>query len=290
MTRIEWLIVIALLILAIGICMVIVQRACGAEIDVVNWARVYIECPNQVSEDTEFNVQVMIEDVWDLAGFSMEMEFDRDVIKAKKVSEGTFLGSSTFWVKPDISNTQGTITEIVCVNTAKTAFHGDGLLFSVKLEGRDVGFTEIRLGNVQLCDDDANSIAVTVDSADVYVVEFADWDVNQDGVTDLYDLVTVAQALGSTIYGKPFPNPDVNGDKIVTIEDLVKVAKHFGESTTGLAPSKRGVPARFRPVLSKVRDLLLSDPERDAQTYRLVKELLHQSGQVKLMTWGKVRW
>jgi hypothetical protein len=289
MKRVGCFMIFVILIIALAIWLV-VDWACGAEVDAANWARVYIDCPNQVSEGIEFDVRVMVDRVRDLAGFSMEMEFDRDVLKAEQVIEGEFLGSSTYWVNPDISNTQGTITEIISVCTSRQSFDASGLLFTVKFEGRSVGYSDIRLGNVHLSDDQARSIAVSVDSATVYVVEFPDWDVNQDGITDLYDLVIVAQALGRTVTGKPFPNPDVNGDRIVTIEDLVKVARHFGESSAAAPPLVSSpVPARFLPVLANVQKLLLSNPDRDPETYKLISELLERSSKIKPVSWAAVR-
>jgi len=64
------------------------------------------------------------------------------------------------------------------------------------------------------------------------------WDVNQDAIVDIADLVIVAKDFGS----KPPTNPtaDVNEDGIVNIIDLVLIGKHFGEE---YVPEGAGAPA-----------------------------------------------
>ena len=54
------------------------------------------------------------------------------------------------------------------------------------------------------------------------------WDVNDDGIVNIQDLVLVAGQFGES--GKGLKG-DVNGDEIVNIQDLVLVAAHFGEET-----------------------------------------------------------
>lgn len=61
------------------------------------------------------------------------------------------------------------------------------------------------------------------------------WDVNEDGQTNILDLVLVAQRLGRTALANS--QVDVNGDGTVDILDLVIVAQHLGESTGPAAPS-----------------------------------------------------
>ena len=57
------------------------------------------------------------------------------------------------------------------------------------------------------------------------------WDVNQDGITDIFDLIYVARR-----FGKDNRDADLNGDGTVDIFDLVLVAKHLGDSSNPAAP------------------------------------------------------
>jgi len=60
------------------------------------------------------------------------------------------------------------------------------------------------------------------------------WDVNDDGVVDISDLVLVGLQFGES--GANLKG-DVNGDGEVDVSDLVLVGLHFGESTVAAAPS-----------------------------------------------------
>ncbi len=56
--------------------------------------------------------------------------------------------------------------------------------------------------------------------------QFSPYDVNQDGVVNILDLVLIAGQFNTTGEGVL---GDINGDGIVNILDLVGVANHFGE-------------------------------------------------------------
>jgi len=64
-----------------------------------------------------------------------------------------------------------------------------------------------------------------------WVVVTIPGDVNGDCIVDIFDLVLVASAYGSTPISPNWnPNTDINGDNIVDIFDLVIVASHYGET------------------------------------------------------------
>ena len=66
------------------------------------------------------------------------------------------------------------------------------------------------------------------------VPQIPPWDINNDGIIDIQDLVLVSNSFGT----KPpkHPRADVNQDGNVDIIDLLFVAAHFGESTSPAAP------------------------------------------------------
>ncbi|MCH8296405.1 hypothetical protein IH992_35445, partial [Candidatus Poribacteria bacterium] len=65
--------------------------------------------------------------------------------------------------------------------------------------------------------------------------EFPPWDINQDGVTDILDLVAVGRQFGQPVLTAL--RADVNGDGVVDILDLVLVSRHFGERSELAAPT-----------------------------------------------------
>ena len=63
------------------------------------------------------------------------------------------------------------------------------------------------------------------------------WDINDDGIVDIRDLVLVSNNFGEET--PTHPKVDVNTDGNVNILDLLLVAAHFGESSTPASPSTR---------------------------------------------------
>ncbi|MAF11656.1 hypothetical protein CMK11_14505, partial [Candidatus Poribacteria bacterium] len=66
------------------------------------------------------------------------------------------------------------------------------------------------------------------------------WDINDDGVVNILDLVTVASVFGSAV--SPGAPADVNGDGVISIIDLVTVSSHFGETTGAASAAPVRVP------------------------------------------------
>ena len=94
----------------------------------------------------------------------------------------------------------------------------------VKLPEDAVAFTDETEGQTHTIADLDGEIYLKVASR-------TPWDVNQDGITDIFDLISVAKN-----FGKDHPDTDLNNDGNVDIFDLVLVAKHLGDSTNPAAP------------------------------------------------------
>ena len=61
------------------------------------------------------------------------------------------------------------------------------------------------------------------------------WDINNDGVVDVADMILVSNSFG--LESPEHPKVDVNKDGNIDIIDLLLVAAHFGESSNPAAPS-----------------------------------------------------
>ncbi|MDE0636650.1 MAG: leucine-rich repeat domain-containing protein [Candidatus Poribacteria bacterium] len=78
------------------------------------------------------------------------------------------------------------------------------------------------------------------------------WDVNEDGQTDITDLIIVASDLGKETPVNP--RSDVNGDGVVDVTDIVLVATHLGEKSEPAAPALVVLPSGA--TLKGVQDVL----------------------------------
>lgn len=65
------------------------------------------------------------------------------------------------------------------------------------------------------------------------------WDVNDDGVVDLQDLLLISNNINTEIHTNS--RLDVNGDGSINIIDLLLVASHLGESTNQAAPQTNNI-------------------------------------------------
>jgi PKD repeat protein len=116
-----------------------------------------------------------------------------------------------------------------------------GMLREVARTDTSVTFATPRLGVLGL-----GVAAPGVDLPDAETVAPSE-DVNADGLVNIIDLVTVAQAFGRA--GAPAGSADINGDGVVNIFDLVTVASHFGQATG--APSRHARVGE-RPTITVV--------------------------------------
>jgi len=80
----------------------------------------------------------------------------------------------------------------------------------------------------------------------------APWDVNSDGIVNIFDLVLVGLQFGSR---GPNLRVDVNGDGEVNVFDIISFGPHFGERTFAAAPSAGtlGVMTAPRKEMSSIQ-------------------------------------
>ncbi len=71
----------------------------------------------------------------------------------------------------------------------------------------------------------------TLTSVSVHILGIPSWDVNQDGMVDIMDLVSIGRHFGEMPLLEP--RADVNQDGMVDILDLVTIGRHFGERYMG---------------------------------------------------------
>ena len=103
-------------------------------------------------------------------------------------------------------------------------YNRSGEAQQIQLSEEAIGVESGERGKVHHLSDLDGEIYLTVERQ-------SPWDVNHDGVTDIFDLIAVAKN-----FGKNQPDTDLNGDGTVDIFDLVLVAQHLGDLTNPGAP------------------------------------------------------
>ena len=183
-----------------------------------------------------FTLDLIVEDVADLAGWQVDIAFHPRVLGAVSVTEGDFLskdGGNILFLQGTIDNASGTITGVNQVFLGDGGVSGTGKLLSITFEAKATGRERLRLHNLALGSANGDNIPYAPVPNPIITVG-ASRDVNGDGAVNISDLILVSQNLGSSN-----PQADINDDGTVNIFDLIAVAQYLGESTTGLAPSVR---------------------------------------------------
>ena len=185
-----------------------------------------------------FALDILAEDVLDMAGWQFDIAFDPTVLEAANVSEGNFLktgGATTFFQGGSINNAAGKITGLNSARLSAQGVTGTGTLLQVNFKAKSGGETKLELQNFQfgtvtgtLIPAGPHEITIAVEG------QLATGDVNRDGQVSILDLILVSQQLGKRV---PANSPvDVNGDGVVSILDLIFVSQGIGSTTASAAP------------------------------------------------------
>ena len=183
-----------------------------------------------------FTLDLIVEDVVDLAGWQINIAFNPQVLGAISVAEGNFLskdGGNTLFLQGTIDNVSGAITGVHQVFLGDGSVSGTGKLLSITFEAKATGRERVRLHNFVLGSSNGDNIPYAPVPSLIITVG-ASRDINGDGSVNISDLILVSQNLGSSN-----PQADINDDGIVNIFDLIAVAQYLGESTTSDAPTIR---------------------------------------------------
>ena len=185
-----------------------------------------------------FTLHINAEKVTGLAGWQFDLTFDPNVLEVVDVNEGGFLkreGSTTFFQKGTVDNTEGKIGGLSTALISKNGVTGTGTLLSVRFSAKADGNSQIALHNFQFGSATGEAIPAGVPNFIITVESKPKWDVNADGQVSILDLILVAQRLGETATANS--EVDINSDGVINILDLIVVAQHLGESTGTAAPS-----------------------------------------------------
>jgi hypothetical protein len=162
-----------------------------------------------------------------IAGMQSDMKFNPGVININKVTEGNLFivppKNATFMSGGIINNVTGSVNNVLVVilgpyNTTKSGTF-------VKYTGVAVGKgkSTINLSRVLISDSKGVASPVTLSNATINVI-FPPWDVNEDNVVDIMDVMITAAYFGTNTPGRW----DINNDGIVDILDLMLVASRMG--------------------------------------------------------------
>ena len=199
----------------------------GIEYTVASSSVGYTFSKTPIHTGETFTLDIHAENIFDLAGWQFDINFDPALLEAISVTEGNFLkadGVSTFFHGGSIDNAEGKITGLSAARLALQGATGTGTLVQVTFKAKSAGETELTLQNFQFGSAAGDSIVAGPHEIRIVVEErLATGDVNGDGVVSILDMVLIVRQLGQSV---PSGSPvDLNGDGVVSILDLIRVAQ-----------------------------------------------------------------
>ena len=202
----------------------------------------------QVNLGQEFHIEVLIDSIPDLAGFQFDLQWTNpDVLNFVTVTEfRNIFGEFARGKGGNIDRDLGVYRDVVATKLGASGVSGSGTLLKVLFSGKDIGSSNIQLNNLKLVNSGGEQIHCNIFSSHIEVADPArPWDVNGDGIVDVFDLSAVAKHIGMEITMDLGLNPDINGDGVVNIQDIVLVGDHFGESYAMHGSETAAAPKSF---------------------------------------------
>lgn len=142
----------------------------------------------------DFIIDVVAEDVTNLAAYQVELTYDPAIVRVMAVTPGPFLGSTGRTVAPvgpTIDHQAGRVAFGAFTFGSQPGVNGTGVLATVTLEPQTRGTSQLTLKNLQLADPSSNRLTAAVKHGMVEVIAcFGDFDGDND--VDIFDLQEVA--------------------------------------------------------------------------------------------------
>ena len=257
-------------------------RALGCMVRIASSAR-------RINLGEEFAIDIFVESVIDLQGFGFDLRWTNPgvltfvtVTRFRDIFGESGLGHQPT-EPPDQIN--GIYKNISAAKTGTSGITGSGIVLGASFRAKAAGMSTIQLQNLILVNSNQEQIDCEIRELKVLVEELGrPWDVNVDGIVNIFDLSTVVRYLGQPVPTDLDVYPDVNGDGVINFNDVVLLGAHFGESyqidEAPAAPqaaveSLHLISPTLRKQLESIYHELLLLPENSPQFIR-TKQVLQQ--------------
>ena len=183
-----------------------------------------------VTVGNQANINVEVEEVTNLRGANIILNFDASKLQYVSSANGAFIPSATL-LEQSIDNTNGSVTLDIAGLGASAYASGSGTIMAVVFERVASGDTNVTFGSTILRDKD--NITITHTKGSGCLISSLLGDFYPDCVVNFEDLMIFAMAYGSCT-GNANWNPicDIYPDDCIDFEDLMLFAMHYGEGCT----------------------------------------------------------
>lgn len=157
-----------------------------------------------------FSINIIIEPDRPIAGAQLNLKFNSSLIIVDSVKEGNFFkqnGSDTIFNGGNIDNTAGFISHvwgnILSTPGAPKNVSTPGIFAIINVTSYRAGVSNLSLVDItpigiMAADSSGNPVPVNITNATVEIIKYPRYDVNQDGIIDIIDLIIVSQHFGES--------------------------------------------------------------------------------------------
>ena len=184
---------------------VIVSIACAGE-------TIFIVSPSvpSIPAGQSVTINIIIEPDRPIAGAQLNLKFNSSLIVVDSVEEGNLFkqnGSDTLFNGGNIDNTAGVVSHvwgnILNTSGAPKNVSTPGVFAVINVTSYRAGVSNLSLIDispigVMAADSSGNPVPVNITNATIEIIKYPRYDINQDGIIDIIDLIIVSQHFGES--------------------------------------------------------------------------------------------
>ena len=194
---------------------------------IVNRTIVFINPSSQnVKRGETFTMNITVNPNEPIAGVQFDLSFDPTFLTCNSVTDGElFQAYDTYFMDGTIDDNNGKITGAAGITIeGNTSLEGTFAIINFTTKNHS-GTSPLNLANVEIGTPEGVPLTIKIHNGNVTVV-WESWDINQDGRTNILDLIIIGQHWGET--GPPCWIPyDVNCDGVINILDMILVGQYW---------------------------------------------------------------
>ena len=174
----------------------------------------FIVSPSVPSVPTgqSFTINILIEPGRPIAGAQLNLKFNSSLIVVDSVKEGNLFkqnGSNTLFNGGNIDNTAGVVSHvwgnILNTSGAPKNVSTPGIFAIINVTSYRAGVSNLSLIEIypigiMTADSSGNPVPANITNATVEVIKYPRYDVNQDGIVDIVDLIIISQHFGESYF------------------------------------------------------------------------------------------
>ena len=200
-----------LVIFALASIAILLIGVLGSVANVEETAFVVSPSAPSIPAGQRFTINVLIEPDRPIAGAQLNLEFNSSLIVVDSVEEGNLFkqnGSNTIFNGGNIDNTAGVVSHvwgnILSTPGAPKNVSTPGVFAIVNVTAYRAGVTNLSLVDlppigIMAADSSGNPVPANVTNATIEIIEYPRYDVNQDGVVNILDVIIVGQHFGESV-------------------------------------------------------------------------------------------